>query len=352
MRLLIAYGSKGKFFHMKEFADALSELGVECKLVQDTEYSRGFPSKNISDWFSGNKNFKKLAAEFKPDAIFVDRQTHFGVAAIKQKIPLFILLRGHYWSEIEYAEKTLYGSPYMKIIIWLRNRIAEKCFSGASLILPICDYLTDIIKEHHPDIPTKVFFEGVSASHWYKTTPMELQHPCVGLLQDANWWGKTKELLILKKALEEMPDVMFYWAGDGPYREQITQELEKYKNFKWLGRLQYPDKVREYLAGIDIYALVTGMDLAPLTLKEAQLMEKPVVATDVGGVREMMLDKTTGFLVREGDQQDLIEKLSILLKNKEMATNIGKEGRKFVENTFSWKKIAENFLKNIQPYIK
>lgn len=352
MKLLIAYGSKGKFFHMKEFADALSKLGVQCKLVHDIEYSRGFPSKSISDWFVGNNNFKKLILEFKPDAIFVDRQTHFGVATIKLGIPLFILLRGHYWSEIEYAKKTLYGSLYMKMIIWFRNRVAEKCFSGATLILPICDYLTDVVKTHHPNIPTRVFFEGVKASHWYKVDPMELQHPCVGLLQDANWWGKTKELLILKEVLEKMPNVTFYWAGDGPYREHITKELEKYENFKWLGRLQYPDKVREYLAGIDVYALITGMDLAPLTLKEAQLMEKPVIATNVGGVGEMMSDKITGFLVNEGDHQDLIDKLTILLSNKEVAARTGKEGRKFVEDMFSWEKIAENFLKNTQPYIK
>jgi len=41
-----------------------------------------------------------------------------------------------------------------------------------------------------------------------------------------------------------------------------------------------------------------------------------------------------------------------LLSNKEVATRMAKEGRKFVEDTFSWEKIAENFLKNTQPYIK
>ena len=83
MRILVAYGSRGKFFHMKEFCTALSKFGVEYKLVRDTDYSRGFPSKNIIDWFCGNSKFKKLIVEFKPDAVFVDRQTHFGVAAIK-----------------------------------------------------------------------------------------------------------------------------------------------------------------------------------------------------------------------------------------------------------------------------
>ena len=121
---------------------------------------------------------------------------------------------------------------------------------------------------------------------------------------------------------------------------------------KWLGRLEYPDKVREYLNGIDVYALITGMDLAPLTLKEAQLMEKPVVATDVGGVGEMMSDKKTGFLIKEGDHVDLINKLSLLLEDKDLVEQMGIEGRKFVENMFSWDKIAMNFVDATKLYLK
>ena len=36
---------------MKEFSNALKKLGVECKLVKDSDYSRGFPNKNFNDWF-------------------------------------------------------------------------------------------------------------------------------------------------------------------------------------------------------------------------------------------------------------------------------------------------------------
>tara|TARA_B100000953_G_C17753185_1_gene336384 strand:+ start:125 stop:292 length:168 start_codon:yes stop_codon:yes gene_type:complete len=48
-----------------------------------------------------------------------------------------------------------------------------------------------------------------------------------------------------------------------------------------LGFLQYPDKVREFLSEIDVYVLLTGMDLSPLTLKEAQLMKKSVISTNI-----------------------------------------------------------------------
>jgi glycosyltransferase involved in cell wall biosynthesis len=111
-----------------------------------------------------------------------------------------------------------------------------------------------------------------------------------------------------------------------------------------MGRLQYPEKVREFLSSVDVYALVSGMDNAPLTLKEAQLMKKPVVATNVGGVPEMMIDNKTGFLVDEGDYQGWIEKLSKILNDKDLAEGMSKHGKKFVQDTFNWDICAKKFL--------
>ena len=149
-----------------------------------------------------------------------------------------------------------------------------------------------------------------------------------------------------------MPNTHFYWAGDGPLQEQVLSELDQYDNFHWLGNLQYPDKVREYLSEIDVYALVTGMDLASLTLKEAQLMKKPVVATNVGGNQEMMIDGKTGFLVQQGSHEQLIDKFSLLLGDKDLAEKMGVEGRKFIEDTFNWELVTKNFIKIMESYLK
>ena len=352
MKLLIAYGSLGKLYHLQEFSHALEKQNVQVKLVKDTDFSRGFPSKKISEWFVGDRKFKKLIKEFRPDVIFVDRQTHFAVHSIKSGIPTFVLLRGHYWQEYYWAMKTLGKNLKTRIAIWFRNRISEKVFAEATAVLPICKYLEDIVKEHHPNQNTEIFLEGINSRQWHHTEKMELKHPCIGLVQDANWWGKTKELLILEQVLKKMPNVYFYWAGDGQYRQKIIDKLEKFNNFKWLGRLAYPDDVRKFLETIDVYALITGMDLAPLTLKEAQLMGKPVIATDVGGDKEMMIDKKTGFLVREGNYEDIVKKLSQLLENKQMALKMGKEGTKFIQEEFNWEKAANNFLKIIKLYNK
>ena len=203
MKVLIVSGSLGKYFHLKEFTDALSSLGVECKLVKEIDYLGSFPSKKIKKWFSDN-GIKQLLDDFKPDAVFIDRQGEFGVKTIDNKIPLFVLLRGHYWSEIKWAKKTIHKSMISKVILNLRKKKAEKCFEKATAVIPICKYIENVVKEKYPNQNLDVFFEGINSSRWFPVEPMTLQHPCVGLLQNANWWGKAKEMLILKNVLKEM----------------------------------------------------------------------------------------------------------------------------------------------------
>jgi len=351
MKLLIG-GSSTFMFHLEEFAKKLNELGVETKLVFDADYANGFPSRKIKTWFRKNKKFDKLVEEFQPDVIFIDREKHFGIRALEKNIPLVVLLRGHYWSELEWYKKTIYKKFPKNIALWGWDRIAKRIFQEAEIILPICKYLETVTQDYVPNKKTDVFFEGIDSSRWYNVDGMELKHPCVGLVQRANWWGKTSEMLILKKVLEKMPDVNFYWVGDGPFRERILKEIGMYENFHWLGKLEYPDKVREFLSEIDVYALITGMDLAALSLKEAQLMQKPVIATNVGGNPEMMKDGITGYLVERGNHNEIIEKISLLLNDKKLSEDMGNAGRKFVEETYNWEVIAKNFIRILNENIK
>ena len=349
MRLLIG-GSPSKLFHLNEFSEELMKLGIETKLVLDTDYCDGFPSRKIFNWFLGNAKFEDLVKSFKPDAILVDRQRHFGLAASKTKIPLLVHLRGDYWKEIKMAKETLYKLPPKRLALWGWERIADKCFEHADLILPICKHLENRAKEYYPKADMDTMYQGINPNNWYPAKGMELNHPCVGLLQSAVIWEKAREMLTLEPVLKKMPHVTFYWVGDGPYRQYITSKLSKYENFKWLGHMQYPDKVREYLNEIDIYLLLSGIDMSPLTLLEAQLMEKPVIATNVGGIPELMINGKTGFLMERGDDQNLIEKIELLLQDENKCKAIGKAGRQFVIENFNWQKIASNFVASLKKY--
>ena len=351
MRVLIASGagggsakkSIGKYFHLKEFGDALKELGVDYKLVKETDYVTGFPNKNPKSWFS-KKKFHSLINDYNPDAVFVDRQSHFALETIKAKIPLFVYLRGNYWSEVEWAKKTIYKDPIMKTVVNLRHKIAEEVFEKCNGIFMTADYLDKVIKEHHPNTQTHHFLEGLDTTRWYNSPGMELKHPCVGLVQDANWWGKTKEMLTLDKVMKSLPHVHFYWAGDGQYKEKILEVYNKHDNFHYLGTIDYPDKVREFLTEIDMYALPTGMDTTPLSCREAMSMEKPIIASNVGGIPEMIYNNKTGLLVDEDDYETWIKHISYLLENKEIAQNLGKQARELVIEKFNWKIVAKKFI--------
>ena len=342
-------GSPSKIFHLREFVKALEKLGVKTKLVIDTDIYTGFPSRKISNWFETKTKFNKLISEFKPDAILVDRQhTLFDIAAVKSDVPVFVHLRGDYWSEIKWAKETIYKGLIKKIVINIKEKRSEKCFNDSTVILPICNYLEKIVKKHYPDKNTHVLQSGITASRWYPVEGMKLKHPCVGILQGAVIWGKAQEMLVLEKVIKELPDVTFYWAGDGPYRREIIERLDKFDNFKWLGSLEYPDKTREFLSEIDIYGLVSGIDMSPLTVQEAQLMKKPVIVTNVGGVSELIVNNKTGFLVEKGDAKGWIEKLTVLVKDKQKRETMGNAGRKFVEENFSWEKITKEFIRTLK----
>lgn len=343
MKVLIG-GAKSKLFHLKEFGETLTKFNIDYKLVEDVKIYTKFPSRKISDWFQTKRKFNSLISEFKPDIVFIDRPSHFGLAVVDSKIPLYIHLRGDYWSEMKWAKDTLYKLPHERFSLWCKIKIAQKCFNSANTFLPICNYLNKITKTRFPNKRVETLYQGIDPARWYSVDPMNLKHPCVGLLQDANIWGKVKEMTTLTKVIEEMPNVTFYWVGDGPYTETVLSWFKKYDNFKWLGRLDYPDKVREYLMGIDVYALISGIDMSPLTLQEAQLMKKPVVATKVGGIPELMESKKTGFLVEKEDHKTLSEKLSLLISDNKLSSQMGAAGREFIKENFSWDIIAKRFL--------
>ena len=349
MKLLIG-ASSSKLFHLKEFAENLKKKNIECNLVFDSDYADGFPNRKISKWFSTNKKFKKLINEFKPDVIFVDRTRHFALEASKTDIPLVIHLRGNHWAEIIMARETLYKSAGKKIAINKWDEMGEICFNNSELIFPICNHLSEITKKRYSEKPVETMYQGITPDNWFQKEGMELKHPCVGILQSATIWEKTKELMILPEVLKKMPDVHFYWAGDGVYRDKILPLLEKYENFHWLGSLEYPNKVREFLTEVDVYALISGIDMSPLTLQEAQLMEKPVIATNVGGIPELMKDGETGLLIEKNNSNELFEKLSMLLNNLENANQMGVKGKEFVKSNFNWEKICNDFLNHLKKH--
>ncbi|MEK7376604.1 MAG: glycosyltransferase family 4 protein [Candidatus Margulisiibacteriota bacterium] len=121
------------------------------------------------------------------------------------------------------------------------------------------------------------------------------------------------------------------------------QTLVKIKdNLIFLGKI---DNVRDILALTDIFVLPSYREGMPITILEAMSMEKPVIATDVPGCREVVRPEVNGLLVEPRSVPSLLAAAERLIADKELRTKMGENGRRIVLEEYSNKIILEQFIK-------
>lgn len=107
----------------------------------------------------------------------------------------------------------------------------------------------------------------------------------------------------------------------------------------------YRDDVPALLAGCDVFCLPSRAEGLPLVVLEAMAAGKPVVATAVGGVPELVVHGATGLLVAAGDIDALRRALADLLADAERARRLGEAGRERVRTSFTAAAASERILK-------
>lgn len=126
------------------------------------------------------------------------------------------------------------------------------------------------------------------------------------------------------------------------FKEKILRLAEKYgvgDDIIFTGSLSQ-EQLRDYYTMSDIVVLPSENEGSPRILLEAQAMEKPVVAYNVGGVSETLLDSRAGYFVKRGNINKFATRLIELLLDKDKRELIGKAGRKFVEENYSLSALA------------
>lgn len=99
-------------------------------------------------------------------------------------------------------------------------------------------------------------------------------------------------------------------------------------------------QIEKALAGLDIIALTSKNEGTPVSLIEAQAAGKPVVSTDVGGVRDVMIHHKSGFITQPNDADEFGYALLQVIENKAMRKCFGNFGREFVKNRFSYQRLV------------
>jgi glycosyltransferase involved in cell wall biosynthesis len=86
----------------------------------------------------------------------------------------------------------------------------------------------------------------------------------------------------------------------------------------------------------------------PVVALEAMSSGKPVVASKVGGIPELVNNNENGILVSPGNVEQIVQALLRLLENQSLRNRMGELGRKTVEEKFDWKKISQLYLNEFE----
>lgn len=132
------------------------------------------------------------------------------------------------------------------------------------------------------------------------------------------------------QVVQEEPDVRFVVVGDGELRADLERDVRERGldgRFVFLGQR---DDVPELLTGFDVFALASEFEGMCLAVAEALALEKPVVATRVGGVPQTILQGETGLLVPPRDSAALADALLWMLRHPEDARLMAVAGRERV----------------------
>ena len=138
---------------------------------------------------------------------------------------------------------------------------------------------------------------------------------------------RTDDLLRCSPALRERGvDALLLLVGDGDDRERLEQRAHDLGLARSCLFLGYQEDVAPWYAVCDAVVLTSASEGTPVTIIEALAAGRPVVATEVGGVPDVVDEGETGFLVRLGDTHALAERLEILAGDPERSARDGRDG--------------------------
>jgi glycosyltransferase involved in cell wall biosynthesis len=148
-----------------------------------------------------------------------------------------------------------------------------------------------------------------------------------------------------RHVVKESKETMFLVAGDGPLKNHLVSYSKKKglsDNFVFLGDVQ-DDALPKLYNCADVFAFPSIQEGQGIALLEAQATAKPVVAFNIGGINETVLDKESGLLVKP-DSHELANAILDLLSDRSLREKMGRCGRDFVSENFSWDICAQRMF--------
>jgi glycosyltransferase involved in cell wall biosynthesis len=297
---------------------------------------------------TGGRGLAETLSAFEPDIVYSDSPLYAGQFRIssllrRKRIPLILHLRGDWWQEYrDWFDSVI----WRKRLVSLPNLTLQSAGTIlASKITPICRWLEQIVRQHTLIERTEVVYQGVDPILFFPESGFEFQRPAVAIIQNHTVYRKVAGLLDFYEVIARAPDIQFYIAEgeavDQSFLPQIKRRFQSLPNVHFLSGINSLPAVRKMLTASDCYVLASGLDCCPTTILEASLMNRPVIASRIGGVPEIVLENQTGWTIENDDVDSWVEKIRAAVSDRRLSESLGRRGRQWVSAKFAWTTIAK-----------
>jgi len=210
---------------------------------------------------------------------------------------------------------------------------AKLSLAKADKIRAVASYLIVKAKKYAPDKPYFIFPTFTDLSIFLAEKEISFDNYILFVGRPERVKGVKYLTEAFEKIKKDFPDFKLVLVGEGMPEGKLT--LEETRN-----------KMKNCYCLV-IPSLSEGL---PRVLLEAMALQKPVIASRVGGIPDLIQDGQNGFLVEPGNAEELAEKLRILLRDRSLAIEMGKQGRELVQSKFSNEKYISNYLEMINDF--
>ncbi len=134
-------------------------------------------------------------------------------------------------------------------------------------------------------------------------------------------------------------------VGDGemkPQLQSLSKKLGIFDNIIFAGSISHAD-LPKYLKISDIFVRPSRSEGLGIAFLEAMAAGIPIIATKVGGIPDFLKDKETGLFAEAGNQEDLAEKIKLILSDDDLSVRLTKNAKNLVAEKYNWNIVAQQF---------
>jgi glycosyltransferase involved in cell wall biosynthesis len=268
----------------------------------------------------------------------------------------------------EYVQATQTGFPTFRanlanFFMWQLSKLEEEAAKHATLTVTISKYSAQKIHQFYGVEETQIRIapNGVDTQRFKPSKACETIKRQIGIESKLCVLfvgrliprkGLTYLVEAARRIVNERSQMVFLIVGDGPLKQHLLSHIKEVKlasSFVFIGEVN--EKLLPALYNCaDVFVLPSIQEGQGIALLEAQATAKPVVAFNVGGVGEAVLNKETGLLTKP-DSNELAGAINKLLRSKSLRDKMGNNGRKYVKENFSWNICAQKMLQVYQEAI-